>query len=172
MTRALLFFTILAALLSIASSEQSAFLENYRNQARHDIERTPLLKRLANSTSTDLERTLLDRLVKGWLFPHETQTYYLLKSPKMERKVVVFFPASFGWPGNNTQVIAITDSEDALLAWREVGGEPIPVATALAWNPDNPVLEIVCKHRPSFDWSLGVYRYSLKYDQINLIQTK
>jgi hypothetical protein len=143
--------------------------ESFEQAAPRLYKEYPFFERLMTSPATDDERALQHTLQQHGLLPRYWRPYQIHELKGPERKVSVFVRRVAVWPGNNTEVIAITDLNDRLLAWKEVGGEPIFLAVDFAWNPKRPILEIARAHRPRFDRSIGVYRYSLKDDKIKLL---
>ena len=155
---------------SIARDEEAEWYHHYFPDL---LKRSSFLRHIvdAEKPSSKEERSLRKKLLTEQMNPSETFKYQLgWDGP--ERKAIVFYPSSMDWPGNNAQVVVIADATDTVLAWKEVGGEPMYLDSNVAANPDNPVLEIVCRLRFKTNRTFSIFRYSLKDDQIKEIDSK
>jgi len=91
--------------------------------------------------------------------------YKLTRDPV--RYVLVYDSNMRAWPGLQPQIIVIADAKFAPLSWQEVGGDPMLKDVSFAVYLDNPVVSITCVHQHTFGHpSLGIYRYSLRGDEI------
>jgi hypothetical protein len=78
------------------------------------------------------------------------------QTTKGERYVFVYRPNGERWPGTQPQTIVISDGDQRLLTWKEVGGSPILKSTTFELQPNalepdtlEPIVALTCDHRHS-----------------------